>query len=267
MIKYLLSVFVLAFSLIGRSQEQDSLIVYFGFDSFALNEGAKKQLQDFTVQLENQVVEIVSLAAYCDKKGSEKYNLNLAQNRMSAITSQLSLYTGFSEKRIIGEDYHQLADYKAESFRKVVIVYSKVSNEEVVEIPVQSSEAELLTNKFVEFLQDSTVQEASIDISILFIPGMDDFLMESEPELWALFDFLNYNPTINVEIHGHVCCSDDYPLSVARAFAVYQFVTTRGISPERLSYQGHSNSLPAVSPEITEEDMKQNRRVSVTVKK
>ena len=122
-------------------------------------------------------------------------------------------------------------------------------------------------SKFVNFLQDSTVQEATIEISILFVPGQDVFLKESEPELWALYDFLNYNPTIEVDIHGHVCCSDDYELSVERAYAVYEFVTKRGVSPKRLSYEGHSNHQPAVSPELTEEDMKQNRRVSVVVRK
>lgn len=270
--KLLLSFIILLFSFIGFSQSNDSLIVYFNFDSHSLNDASKKKMDDLKAKFESQNLELISITGFCDKSGTITYNQMLAQKRIDEVSAVLSTfyYMGNIKEYTIGERYTLPHSYKAKDFRKVVIVFSEVLTivEDVpIEVIEKSTEAEKLTNKFVNFLQDSTVQEATIEISILFVPGQDVFLKESEPELWALYDFLNYNPTIEVDIHGHVCCSDDYELSVERAYAVYEFVTKRGVSPKRLSYEGHSNHQPAVSPELTEEDMKQNRRVSVVVKK
>jgi flagellar motor protein MotB len=52
-------------------------------------------------------------------------------------------------------------------------------------------------------------------------------------------------------------------LSVQRASAVYDILIKDGIEPSRLDFKGFSNSLPIVSPEYTEEERQQNRRVDV----
>ena len=56
---------------------------------------------------------------------------------------------------------------------------------------------------------------------------------------------------------------DDYEISFLRAKAVNDYLIRRGISENRLGYEGYSNTIPLVTPELTEEDQQRNRRVDV----
>ena len=78
-----------------------------------------------------------------------------------------------------------------------------------------------------------------------------------------LYDFLAENNEVYAFIRGHVCCAQDPELSTARAYVVYSTLLRKGIPVERISYQGFSNTIPAVYPEITDEDRQRNRRVDV----
>ena len=60
---------------------------------------------------------------------------------------------------------------------------------------------------------------------------------------------------------------DHYPLSLGRAKLITEFLMKQGVVAKRLTYQGHSNYQPKVWPETTDEERKQNRRVTVDFKK
>ena len=82
-----------------------------------------------------------------------------------------------------------------------------------------------------------------------------------------LFNFLYYNPAVDAFIRGHVCCGDEMALSRKRAKHVYKELIKRGISEDRLRYQGFSNSLLLVNPERSEADRRMNRRVDIILSK
>ena len=86
-------------------------------------------------------------------------------------------------------------------------------------------------------------------------------------EMKDLFNFLYYNPAVDAFIRGHVCCGDEMTLSKKRAKHVYKELIKRGISEERLRYQGFSNSLLLVNPERSEADRRMNRRVDIILSK
>jgi outer membrane protein OmpA-like peptidoglycan-associated protein len=56
---------------------------------------------------------------------------------------------------------------------------------------------------------------------------------------------------------------DDYEISYSRAKSVNDYLIRRGISEKRIGYEGYSNSIPLIKPELTEEDQQRNRRVDV----
>lgn len=66
--------------------------------------------------------------------------------------------------------------------------------------------------------------------------------------------------TLQLKLHGHVCCDNDMPLSVKRAEAVMQYLITNKIDPKRMSAEGFSNSM-RLFPDDSEEHMSMNRRV------
>jgi len=86
-------------------------------------------------------------------------------------------------------------------------------------------------------------------------------------EMNDLFYFLSKNNAGDAFIRVHVCCGDEMPLSKRRAKLVYTELVDRGINAERLRYQGFSNTLLLVQPELTEYDRSRNRRVDIIFSK
>ncbi len=108
----------------------------------------------------------------------------------------------------------------------------------------------ILLNMNLEFVGDEPIITAS---SLL---EMDDLL-----------NFLLKNNSVDAFIRGHVCCGDEMPLSKKRAKHVYNELIRRGVQEDRLRYQGFSNTLLMVSPELTERDRSKNRRVDIIFSK
>jgi outer membrane protein OmpA-like peptidoglycan-associated protein len=91
---------------------------------------------------------------------------------------------------------------------------------------------------------------------------------ESTQELERLVKMMRENPNIRIEISGHTdnvgSESLNQRLSENRAKAVYDFLISRGIRPDRLIYAGYGLSRP-IAPNDTEEGRAQNRRTEIQI--
>jgi len=91
---------------------------------------------------------------------------------------------------------------------------------------------------------------------------------ESYEELDKVVDFLNQNPSVEIEIAGHTDSkgSDKYNLNLSqgRAQAVVDYIISQGIEDRRLVAKGYGETLP-VETNDTEEGRATNRRVEFTV--
>jgi len=242
----------------ASGQDFDTIPIYFNVDSDRPIINKSSQNTQFKRSGEGHST-VIRLEAHCDTTGSEEYNDALAQRRIRAVKQQLiadnwkidAVEKIYSE-RIAGVD----SEYVHDIYRRVDIIV-KIT---------PPTDAELLTMKLNAFLED-TVAEKSIDLKILFLGGTTTLMRESIPEAKALKDFLRENTTIKIEIHGHVCCGDNFPLSYNRAKMITEFLIAQGIDLNRMTFEGHSNKKPKVYPEVTDEDRKQNRRVAIVFKK
>lgn len=121
------------------------------------------------------------------------------------------------------------------------------------------------------FIECHTPQENEPVIlkGISFNNNQSTLLPTSYPELNKLIDYLKTNPTVAIEISGHTDNTgnnmSNIKLSAARAKAVADYLTEKGISPTRISSQGYGSSKP-VAPNNTEENRKKNRRVEVILR-
>mgnify|MGYP006267074365 CR=1 FL=1 len=97
---------------------------------------------------------------------------------------------------------------------------------------------------------------------------------KSIPELDRLMRFLQVNDGMHISIHGHVNVPNtppvaeataEFQLSVRRARHIYEFLVNKGIDPERLSYEGHGNSMMLYPRARSEGQQAANRRVEVRV--
>ncbi len=93
---------------------------------------------------------------------------------------------------------------------------------------------------------------------------------ESFTELNKVVDFLNQNPSVEIEISGHTDSkgSDEYNenLSQGRSEAVVQYIVSQGIDAYRLTARGYGEAKP-IDTNDTEEGRANNRRVEFTVMK
>ncbi len=132
--------------------------------------------------------------------------------------------------------------------------------------------------KLVEDIQDKSVRagEHIVLRNINFHPGKNLFLENAYPALQDLLEAMQKIKTLQVEIQGHVCCTEDegdaldvltgvLNLSVTRAKAVHDYLVQKGIEQSRISFKGLAHQYPLVAIESTEEDRIANRRVEIKI--
>ncbi len=113
--------------------------------------------------------------------------------------------------------------------------------------------------------------------NMFFEPGRHAMKPNSRPTLQRLLGIMKENPTLKIQIEGHICCipatntdgydedSQDFMLSVNRAKEVYDYLVQNGIKTDRMKYTGFGKRKPLVNPEVTEEDENMNRRVEIRI--
>ncbi|MFM7681552.1 MAG: OmpA family protein [Bacteroidota bacterium] len=106
---------------------------------------------------------------------------------------------------------------------------------------------------------------------IYFAAGLAVILEESDPKLRRLRDFMILNPTVNIEIQGHV--NDDSKkglfskrLSKRRAKRILNYLVENGISESRMSAVGFGNSKPIYKNPKNDDEKEANRRVEILIK-
>jgi outer membrane protein OmpA-like peptidoglycan-associated protein len=91
----------------------------------------------------------------------------------------------------------------------------------------------------------------------------------SQTELEKLLEFLNKNPSLKIEIQGHICCQTSpgvYDVSPSRARAVWLFLIKNGINKNRMSFKGFGTTRPIHPiPEKSAQEEEDNRRVEIMI--
>jgi len=231
---------------------------------------------------------IIRIEAFCDSTGGDSYNLKLARKRLQSVadfmkllpynmeTTELIAHGESSPKNTSASlaEERRVEIYFIEPAIKVIAPPVRIEElpqpEPVVE-KIAPKEKLISSGEFSKKAIETFIAEEStelqLDMNILFVNASDRVLRESESQLKDLLQTMEKHPELKAKFHGHVCCAYNLDLSEARARTVYMYLVQNEIDPSRLSYEGHSNSVPKVSPELTEEDRKQNRRVTVVFTK
>ncbi|MCK9321765.1 MAG: OmpA family protein [Bacteroidales bacterium] len=104
--------------------------------------------------------------------------------------------------------------------------------------------------------------------NIFFEFNSFDLLPESYTELKKVIDYMNSNPKMKIEIGGHTdnVGTKEYnkDLSQNRARSVYNYLISKSIDANRLSFKGYDYSVP-IADNDTEEGRAKNRRTEFKV--
>lgn len=229
---------------------------YFDYNASSWNRDSIAKLEKWLKPyLQKQELKI-DLLAYTDTIGTDARNMALAGRRLHTVQHYFeSKGLKINHTSVLGEGYDQ-SHYKTDKlYRKVEVIVS--FQDPVVVKTEEKKESEL--KERIEAFAKST---APINLNIQFVGGEAIYIGNSEQEVEALYLYLKDNPNKKAFIRGHVCCADDFPLSHARAAAVYNDLINKGISRERISFKGFANTIP-VAAEIDEPSRQMNRRVDV----
>lgn len=106
--------------------------------------------------------------------------------------------------------------------------------------------------------------------NIFFDTNKFELLPASVTELTNLLQLLQANTTIAIEIQGHTDnqgnAPDNQKLSLQRAKAVYDYLVTNKIDPDRLSFKGFGSTVP-IAKNDTADGRQKNRRTSFVITK
>lgn len=127
----------------------------------------------------------------------------------------------------------------------------------------QQSQAELDAMKRVRFEDTPDGARAILDNSVLFKFGTAEFDTAAAPVLDVLKPVFN-RARGQIIIEGHTDSvggvASNQKLSLQRAERVRDEVVKRQFSPDRLVAKGFGATKPRRSPEVTDDDRRQNRR-------
>ena len=219
-----------------KQTKVDSISVLFDYGSSVVNNKKQLMQQLNTLDLGNNGR--IELFGYTDTIASIASNRQLAFQRMVAVTELLKnskLKTCLIDS-VNRNEIHGKTTLTDAQFRRVDILVYKVEPTFTIGLP--------------------------INLKINFEPGTDNLLPSSTPILIKLKTLLELDPSLVIQLNGHVCCDNDQVLSEKRAERVKSYLMENGIAAKRMSCRGFSNSQPLVE-ETSEENQAINRRVEV----
>lgn len=259
----------------------DSTRIYFKLNIDALDKKAQKAIDSLVY---NDIVNsktTLLIVGYADYLGTEEHNKGLSERRSKSIATYL-ITLGIPENNI------KLCIGKGEIDRSVKLPEGYASDRRV-DIVIQKTAPQLKVIKSkspaanksnlspaARIIADMKVGQAFRLENIYFYMGRHVVTEESYPQLDKLYEILESNPTIKIQIEGHICClrygfdaededTHERLLSVNRAKFIYEYLASKGIDRDRMSYKGFGRSKPMVNPETTQKDQDMNRRVEIRI--
>jgi outer membrane protein OmpA-like peptidoglycan-associated protein len=127
-----------------------------------------------------------------------------------------------------------------------------------------------LIDPFLKDVPLSPIRQGETVILKNIFYGFDSFEVkpESQAELNKIIEFLNSNPSVQIEISGHTdnIGNSQYNqvLSEKRAKSVVDYLAGKGIQINRLSFKGYGSSVPKTGND-TEEGRSINRRTELRI--
>ena len=278
---------VLSFALHASAKQSDTVKVYFDLAIPTLNSSAMRHLDSLAYHNILPPNKKYGIVGYADYLGSDSSNIILSQNRANSVQEYLQ-GLGINQDSIAivlgkGEVARDTAgnDGYPEDRRVDIIIGG-------FKTPVPPKKVQKTAPKTV-VTEPPTPSAPKIDIAkiqknetirldnIFFLPGSHKIREESSTALFNLYITMKDNPTLKINIEGHICCltntshdgydydSQEYGLSENRAKAVYEYLIQQGIDKNRMDYEGFGISKPLKWPERSAADENMNRRVEIRV--
>lgn len=268
--------FVLFFFISTGLNAQMMTSVYFAHNSYELNPESKQKLDSLT-QLKTSLK--FKIFGNCDSSGTNEYNSKLSENRANTVRNYLQNKISENIQLInvvgLGEE-KQINDNSTEELRgknrRVDIFIEKAF------VPGEKISRNALPSFLSTEISQMKVKDTFALLNVNFVGGRHIWLPKGQSEIVKLLKILKENPTLEIELQGHICCDYEnfdgedldlktFNLSFTRANAIKGFLLKHGIDSNRITAKGLGHLNPVAYPEETELDKTKNRRVEVVLLK
>ena len=258
---------------------------YFTNNSYFLDSVSKSNLAILVIKFNSS--SSITMIGRSDRNGTEIYNDQLSLKRIKSIIDFL-FSKGVDSSKLKNVQINNLGNkspilntdetysYNANRVVTIKLVSNSVSNTDLKKDSIIVDNNNKTIKTFQEQLDNGSTKIILNNIN--FEPGRHFFLQNSYAVLEEIVNTLKSNPTVEIEIQGHICChfdsdyrdgidpdSPDVGLSVSRAREVYRYLINHGINSNRMTYKGFGDTINLVFPEITPEDQAKNRRVEFII--
>ncbi len=253
--------------------------VYFDHDKFDIPDSSRYQLYQLT---KNKKIHQIVLEGHCDSTGDKIYNLALSKKRANEVKKFLTSFgispssiqssIGFGENKLINNHLNETEKMLNRRVLVKINYTDSINIEKKVELKNEVFETIPLEAK------NFKVGKQLILENLLFEGGRHILLPSSFSDLKKLLKILKESPTIEIEIQGHVCCTDKQPdgfdfdtgienLSEARAETVKEYLIQNGINEKRLTTKGFGGTKKRFPEEKNIDEQNKNKRVEIKILK
>ena len=243
----------------ASAQSKDSLVYFeclFDLDRFQLSSQQKLRIDSLLKKTPVNIIKNIRIYGHTDSLADLEYNRKLSRRRVQSVLKYF-VFQGLdpinAQTDYYGEEKPAYNNNPEERFknRRVEVLLSV--------------DASLLpmTDRSLSDYELKTGDRLRIS-NLNFVPNQAVPVSTSFSAFEELLKVMNENPDLELSLRGHVCCSNDFELSVARARMVYDFLVEHGISKNRLDYKGFGNKVPLFE-EVDDESEALNRRVELEV--
>lgn len=244
---------------------QEKIEVFFDFDQYSLNDEAIKKLNTWIAERSN--VEVVKIYGFCDWKGTNRYNDTLSLKRVNTVFEYLKQNKVVINKEYFlkgfGENFEQSKNQSDN--RKVIVLFE----EKQKTVPKADKNGKDKSKPLSESVKKAKAGQKIKLENINFYNNSAKWLPKSQKILYDLLCVMEENPTLKIEIQGHICCREDgdvNDISTARAKVIFNFLIRNKINRNRLSYKGYGTTSPIYPiPEKTSDEEESNRRVEILI--
>lgn len=257
------------------SQYEESVFsFYYDYNKSIPTEQSINKFNDFITHIDNSSILKIQIDAYADSIGNENGNLKIGELRIKNIQEILATQL---EKNIVieatnhGSSYQKEHQLPSEETRKVKLLFiletkkvaqRKLLNPVFLKEPSYDYEIDTITNQIDSLSTPQTIQKTTLQTKIQFEGDKVKYLTPPIMEFEKIVSIYNTDTNLNLLVKGHVCCGNNYSLSLKRARKVYKDLIKKGIPKSHISYQGFGNTEPLVI-EKDEYTRRINRRVEI----
>jgi outer membrane protein OmpA-like peptidoglycan-associated protein len=283
--KFLLTLVITFICAPAFSQRTDTLVIHFDFDKDEINAAAADILNNYFTADRTPRVTGITLYGHCDYIGDHAYNDALSERRVEQAKQYLvgkglpesifARHEGFGKRKPLN-DNKTASDRLAN--RRVELIVHWQPEATVTAPPPQQPVKKDTPVSLTDIIKDTAIKEGRNIVlrNLQFEPGRHFLLPSSQPILDELYQVMADNPTLVIQIQGHVCCTPDnedgldlddrtQDLSVKRARAVYNTLIERKIPRERLSFTGFGGGRKLYPLERDDFERQENRRVEIKI--